>query len=135
MMKRIIIYILLFLSILVSSVTEAGMKYLGDYTTTNTIYVYFDSFNVTTGASISITGLTITDIKIYKNEGVVERASTNGYTLLDTDGMDFDGMVGINGFSINLFDNSDTGFYTIGNEYVIVVDNIVVDTQTVRFVV
>jgi hypothetical protein len=109
------------------------MRNLGDYMVNSTVYVYFNTFN-SSGASVTITGLAVTDIEIYKNGSITQRASDNGYTLLDTDGIDIDGITGIHGFSIDLSDNSDASFYASGNDYTIVVSAITVDSQTVNFV-
>ncbi len=106
---------------------------LGDFSVDQTVYVYFDSFDAS-GASASITGLAVTDIEIYKNDSMTQRASDNGYTLIDTDGIDLDTRVGINGFKIDLSDNSDAGFYAAGNDYTVVVDSITLGGQTVRFI-
>jgi hypothetical protein len=76
----------------------------------------------------------VTDVEIYKNGGATPRASDAGYTLLDTDGIDFDGLTGIHGFSVNLADNTDAGFYAVGSFYWVVVSAITVDTQTVNFI-
>jgi len=99
----------------------------------STVYVFFNTF-ASTGASVTITGLAVTDIEIYKNGSTTQRASDNGYTLLDTDGIDFDGITGIHGFSISLSDNSDAGFYAAGNQYTVVVASITADGVTVNFV-
>ncbi len=98
-----------------------------------TLYVPFSSFASSTGASITLTGLAVTDIEIYKDGGTTQRASDNGYTLLDTDGIDFDGLTGIHGFSIDLADNSTAGFYAAGSQYFAVVSTVTVDSQTVSF--
>src|SRR4030065_1583119 len=79
--------------------------------------VLFTSYDGGTGASITLTGLAVTDIEIYKDGSVTQRASDAGYTLLDTDGIDFDGVPGIHGFSIDLSDNTDAGFYAVGGPY------------------
>lgn len=94
----------------------------------------FDTFDGGTGASVTMTGLAITDIEIYKDGSATQRASDAGYTLLDTDGIDFDGITGIHGFSIDLSNNTDTGFYAVGSWYHVVVSSITVDGQTVNFV-
>jgi hypothetical protein len=96
-----------------------------------TIYVPFMSYN-SDGASVATTDLLATDIEIYKNGSVTQRASDNGYTLLDTDGLSIDGVVGLNGFSIDLSDNSDSGFYAVGSEYWVVVSSVTIDTQTIN---
>lgn len=96
--------------------------------------ILFDTFDGGTGASITMTGLAVTDIEIYKDGSVTQRASDAGYTLLDTDGIDFDGITGIHGFSIDTGDNTDAGFYTVGAWYHVVVSAITVSAQTVNFV-
>lgn len=96
--------------------------------------IFFDSFKGSDGSSITITGLAVTDIEIYKGVSMTQRASDNGYTLLDTDGIDLDGITGIQGFSIDLGDNSDAGFYAAGSIYHVVVSAITVDGVTVNFI-
>lgn len=96
--------------------------------------VFFDSYAGSTGASVTISGLAVTDIEIYKDGSVTQRASDAGYTLLDTDGIDFDALTGIHGFSIDTGDNTDAGFYTVGAWFTVVVSAITVDSQTVSFV-
>lgn len=107
--------------------------YLGDFPTGKTIYVPFHTFN-SSGASVTITGLAVTDIEIYRNGSTTQRASDAGYALLDTDGIDFDGLTGIHGFSIDTSDNTDSGFYAAGYDYWVVVSAITVDSQTVSMV-
>jgi len=96
--------------------------------------VFFGSYAGSTGASAAATGLAVTDIEIYKDGSVTQRASDAGYTLLDTDGLDFDGITGINGFSIDTGDNTDSGFYAVGSWYTVVVSTVTVDSQTVSFI-
>jgi hypothetical protein len=109
--------------------------YLGDFTTTQTVYVPFHTFDSNDPqASVTITGLAVTDIEIYKAGSMTQRSSDAGYTLLDTDGIDLDGITGIHGFSIDLSDNTDAGFYATGNDYFVVVSAITVDAATVSFV-
>lgn len=110
------------------------MRDLGWFHPGETVYVPFDTFDGGTGASITMSGLAVTDIEIYKDGGTTQRASDNGYTLLDTDGIDFDGLTGIHGFSISLADNSTAGFWAAGSQYFVVVSSITVDAQTVSFV-
>jgi hypothetical protein len=98
-----------------------------------TLYIPFHTFD-SNGGSVTITGLAVTDIEIYKNGAATTRASDNGYAMLDTDGIDFASKTGIHGFSIDLSDNSDAGFYAAGSFYWVVISAITVDTQTVNFV-
>ena len=96
--------------------------------------VFFDSYAGSTGASVTISGLAVTDIEIYKGTSMTQRSSDAGYALLDTDGIDLDGITGIHGFSIDTGDNTDAGFYAAGSFYNVVVSAITVDSQTVNFV-
>lgn len=105
----------------------------GDVPAGTVLYVPFATFN-SSGASVTLTGLAVTDIEIYKNGSVTQRASDAGYTLLDTDGIDFDGITGIHGFSIDTADNTDAGFYAVGSSYFVVVSAVTVDSQTVNFI-
>lgn len=98
-----------------------------------TIYIPFTSYASSTGASITLTGLATSDILVYKDGGTTQRASTNGYTLLDTDGIDFDGVTGLHGISIDLADNSTAGFYAAGSRYFVAISTVTVDSQTVTF--
>jgi hypothetical protein len=100
----------------------------------DTLPILFASFDGGTGASITLTGLAVTDIEIYKDGSVTQRASDSGYTLLDTDGIDFDSTTGIHGFSIDLSDDDDAGFYAVGSWYHVVVSSVTIDGQTVNFV-
>jgi hypothetical protein len=96
--------------------------------------IFFSTYAGATGASITATGLAVTDIEIYKDGSVTQRSSDAGYTLLDTDGLDFDGITGVHGFSIDTGDNTDASFYTVGAWFTVVVSAVTVDTQTVSFI-
>ncbi len=109
------------------------MAYLGERLVNSIVYVYFNTYNAA-GASVTLTGLAVTDIEIYKDGSVTQRASDSGYTLLDTDGIDFDGITGIHGFKIDLSDNTTAGFFVAGSHYAVVVSAVTVDSQTVNFV-
>jgi len=100
----------------------------------STLDIAFASYGKTNGESITMTGLAVGDIKIFKNGSVTERSSTTGFTLLDTDGIDIDAITGIHGFSIDLSSNADAGFYAAGARYSVVVSTITVDSQTISFV-
>ncbi len=85
-------------------------------------------------ASVTITGLAVTDIEIYKDESVTQRASDSGYALIDTDGIDIDGITGIHEVSVDLADNTTVGFYAGGSRYKVVIAGITVDGATVNFI-
>lgn len=106
---------------------------LGNVPASTVLYVPFATYAGSTGASVTCSGLAVTDIEIYKNGSTTQRSSDAGYTLLDTDGIDFDGVTGLHGFSIDLADNTDAGFFAVGSWYWVVVSAITVDSQTVTF--
>ena len=99
-----------------------------------TLPILFTTYGKTNGESITMSGLAVTDIEVYKSTSVTQRASDNGYALVDTDGIDIDGVTGLHGISIDLSDNSDAGFYAAGSFYTVVVSTITVDSQTVTFI-
>lgn len=100
-----------------------------------TLYIPFHTFDSNDpSASVTLTGLATSDIEIYSNGSTTQRASDSGYALLDTDGIDFDGITGIHGLSINLADNTTAGFYAAGNQYWVVVSSVTVDGATINFV-
>lgn len=107
--------------------------FLGDFPTGATIFIPFHTFN-SSGASVTISGLAVTDIEVYKGASMTQRASDAGYALVDTDGIDLDTITGIHGFTIDTSDNTDAGFYAAGNDYTVVVSAITVDSQTVNFI-
>jgi hypothetical protein len=107
--------------------------HLGNVPADSTLYIPFHTFS-SAGASVTISNFAVTDIEIYKNGSTTQRASDNGYTLLDTDGIDFDSLTGIHGFSIDLSDNSHSGFYSVGASYWVVVSSITANGQTVNMV-
>lgn len=109
------------------------MLHLGNVPASSTLYIPFATYD-SNGASVTMTGLAVTDIEIYKNGSVTQRASDAGYTLLDTDGIDFDGITGIHGFSVDLSDNTDAGFFAVGSFYWVVVSSVTVSAQTVNFI-
>lgn len=99
----------------------------------STAYFYFNTFT-SAGASVTASNFAVGDILIYKNGSTTQRTSTSGFTLLDTDGLDFDGTTGIHGFSVDLSDNTDAGFYSVGATYSVIIGPITVNAVTVNFV-
>lgn len=107
---------------------------LGKVKPGSTIYIPFETFGNSSPAPITITGLATSDIKVFKNGSTTERASASGFTLLDTDGIDFDSLTGIHGVSIDLADNTTADFWTAGGKYFVVISDITVDSLTMRFI-
>jgi hypothetical protein len=104
----------------------------GDVPANSVLPVHFGSYNAA-GASVALTGLAVTDVEIYKGTSITQRSSDAGIALIDTDGIDIDGITGANGFSIDLSDNTDAGFYAVGSFYNVWVSAVTIDSQTVNF--
>ena len=96
--------------------------------------IVFSTFDGGTGASITLTGLAVTDVEIYKGTTVTQRSSDVGVALIDTDGIDIDGITGIHGFSIDTGDDTDAGFYAVGSFFRVIVSAVTIDAQTVNFI-
>lgn len=94
----------------------------------------FAAYAAATGASITLTGLAVTDIEVYKGTSMTQRASDAGFVLMDTDGIDLDGITGIHGFSIDTGDNTDASFYAVGSYFTVVVSAVTIDAQTINFI-
>ena len=92
------------------------------------IRAIFDTYNVTTGASITATNLVAADVEIYKDGSTTQRASDNGYTVV----VDFDANTGAHQVMIDLSDNTDAGFYAVGSQYNVVVGPFEVDGDVIN---
>ena len=90
--------------------------------------IMFTTYAAATGASVTLTGLAVTDIEVYKGTSMTQRASDAGFALLDTDGIDIDTTTGLHGFSIDTGDNTDASFYAAGSFYTVVVNAVTVDS-------
>ncbi|MHC4705128.1 MAG: hypothetical protein ACYTFQ_31650 [Planctomycetota bacterium] len=105
-----------------------------------TLYINWHTFDSNDPAnSIAVVGLALADVRVYKNGGTTERASTSGFTLLDTDGIDFAGNVGIGGVSIDLSDNTTANFWAAGAHYMVVIGNestggVTIDGGNINFI-
>src|SRR3990167_3065093 len=106
----------------------------GNVPVNSVLQFFIGTFDGGTGASVAWSGIAIGDVLIYKGTSMTQRSSTAGIVLLDTDGIDVDGSVGIGGFSIDTSDNTDAGFYAVGSFFTVVVASVTIDAQTVNFV-
>ena len=105
------------------------MNYVGDFAADETVYLNFASYD-SNGASVTLTGLATSDIEVYKNGSTTQRSSDAGYTV----STDFDTITGIHAISIDTSDNTDAGFFAAGNDYVVIISSVTIDSQTVSFV-
>ena len=101
----------------------------------STIQIPFNTFDSNDpSASVAIAAFVAGDIEVYKDGVATTRASVSGYTLLDTDGIDFDSHVGIGGISIDLSDNDTAGFWAAGSRYFVMIGPTTVDAGVVNFI-
>lgn len=104
---------------------------LGEVPAGSVLPIFFTSHDGATGANEAASNLAVGDVLIYKGTSVTQRSSTAGISLIDTDGLDIDGLTGVNGIAIDLSDNTDPGFYAVGSFYNVVLGPITIDAQTV----
>lgn len=108
-----------------------GKRYAGGLTAADpgdTLHIPFATYN-DSGASIAPTGLAVTDIEIYKNGGIVQRATDSGYAVAAT----FDSITGLNTIQVSLYNTADdTGFFDAGSSYMVAISSITVDARTVN---
>jgi hypothetical protein len=99
----------------------------------DTIYIPLNFYN-DSGASISIgSSLAVTDIELFKNGSVAQRATDSGYAVLGDTG-NYDNRIGFKGISVSLFNTADDpSFYAVGSTYWVAIDSVTVDSRTVRF--
>ncbi len=83
-------------------------------------------------ASVAIAALVLADVGIYKSDSMTERGSTTGVVLLETDGIDIDGAVGIGGISIDLASNATDDFYNVGDQYYVTLGPVTVDAGVIN---
>jgi hypothetical protein len=102
---------------------------LGKVRPGSTIRFPFGSFAAATGAPSAVTNYADADILVYKDGGTTQRASAAGITATTT----FDTLTGVNLCTIDLSDNTTADFWASGSEYIVVISDITVDTQTLRF--
>lgn len=98
----------------------------------DTIVFPFASYN-DSGDSEALTGLTVTDIEVFKNGQPTTRATDSGYSLISDTGQVGD-RVGLYRCSVQLFNTADdTGHYESGASYQVAIDAVTIDGKNVRF--
>ena len=105
------------------------IPYLGDLREDTTVEIPWHSFDAG-GASVTTSGFAAGDIKIYKDGGTSEKTSTNGITVTT----DFDSRTGLHLIVVDTSnDTGDSGFWVTGSNYLVAVDAVTVDGQSLRF--
>ena len=108
------------------------MNYVGDFFTDSVVEVDFNTF-ATTGESTTISDLTLSvnDIKIYKDQSLVERTSMSGVSL----NVNHDSITGTHTIVVDLSDNTDVGFYERESDYKIKIVGTSISGLTVNAIV
>lgn len=99
---------------------------LGTVKPGSTIRIPFSSFDKDDGSSITMTAYAVGDILVYKDGSTTERASDSSETATT----DFDSKTGKHLAIIDLADNTTTGFYAAGSEYLVAIDAVTIDAVT-----
>lgn len=99
---------------------------LGTVKPGSTIRIPFSTFDKDDSSSITMTNYAAADILVYKDGGTTERASTSGFTATT----DFDSKTGKHLAIIDLADNTTSGFFNAGSEYLVAIDAVTVDSVT-----
>ena len=99
--------------------------WFGNVTASDTITIPWDVVSLQSG---SVTPTTAGSIVIYKNNSATQRTSASGVTDTRT----FDSVTGTNLLTIDLSDNTDAGFYAVGNNYHVMVSGMVVGGLTIN---
>ena len=81
--------------------------------------------------SVTVSGLTAANLRVYKNGGTTERASDAGETVT----VDFDTVTGIHHIAVDTADNSTAGFYESGAHYDVIAQGLTVATGSVAGIV
>lgn len=106
----------------------ATAPYLGDFAVGSTVIVPFTTRDGSGGRVEPNSAFEAADVIVYKNGSATQRTSESGYTVTSP----FDSLVGVQLLTIDLSDDADSGFYTGGSDYTVVLyPDETVDTQSI----
>ena len=101
----------------------------GDFAGTETVMIPFNTFTSDDpSASVIVSDLANTDVHIHKDASLTQRSSAAGVAV----DIDVDGITGCHWITIDLTDNTDAGFYSIGSQFVVRLEGITVDAATLN---
>lgn len=104
------------------------MQQLGHVVANSTIRICFNT-NETNSDAATFTG-DVSNVRIYKDGSTTQRTSTAGCTL----SKDFDSIVGTHILTIDLSDNTDAGFYAEEHSYVVMLCEIVINSESTSMI-
>lgn len=94
----------------------AVANYLGDFLAGATVQIPFTTEDGSGGRVEPNSAFEVADVRIYKDGSDTQRSSQAGYAMTSP----FDTLVGVQYLTIDLSDNTDADFYTVGSDYVVV---------------
>lgn len=98
--------------------------YEGDYNLTETVHLLVNTFTSDDpSASSTVTDLAAGDIEIHKDGSTTKRSSDSGVTV----SINFGSITGNHMVHIDLSDNTDAGYYSVGSRYQVRLEGITVD--------
>lgn len=101
----------------------------GDFQGTETVMIPFNTFSSNDpSASVTVTDFANTDVYIYKDASLTERSSSAGVAV----DIDVETGTGSHWVSIDLSDNTDTGFYAPGSQFIVRIEGVTVDAGTLN---
>lgn len=104
------------------------MYYLGDFVSGSTVPIPLTTNRADGAAVAPSSSFESADIRVYKNASDTQRSSDSGITMTSP----FDSVTGLHWLTIDLSDDTDTGFWAAGNDYtVVLVPDETVDSQSV----
>ena len=102
--------------------------YLGDMVVDATLNFKFTTSDASGGAVAPSSAFEAADLKIYKDASATERSSAAGITMTSP----FDSITGLHHVTIDLSDDTDSGFWATGSDYMVVLSpDETVDGQTI----
>jgi len=102
---------------------------MGDFSLVDTMIALFPTYYA--GVGVTVSALDVADIEVYKDGSTTQRTSNSGFAVV----MDFDGITGVQGLSIDLSDDTDAGFFSNNSQYHAVINTVTIQGQEVIIIV
>ncbi len=92
------------------------MEHYGIVAAGSTLRIFYTTHDKDGGAIAPSSAFEAADVRIYKDGSATQRSSEAGYTMISP----FDSVTGLHLLSVDLSDNTDSGFYAAGSRYTVV---------------
>ena len=105
------------------------MNYVGDFQPGSIVLIWFNSFTSNDpAASVTMTEFIDTDVHIYKDDGLTQRANAAGVAV----DIDVDTFAGVHKITIDTADNTVADFFEAGHDYAAIIVGVAIDGGTVN---